>query len=111
MNMLLSGLLASLLFVCATAAYAVDVRGRVETQNPYARGPYPFAQAPVSLFQFVPPGQWRIVSQTLTDPNGMYYFRGLPPGRYVVQVHGQNFTIDVHSGNFQDVPPILVRRF
>lgn len=112
MTQLKSVLLGALLLLCALAASAADISGRVDTQNPYVRYAYPFVYAPVYLFQWAPTGQWTLVNQTATDTSGMYYFRQLSPGSYVVQVNGQNFPVEVdQAGPFQHILPIFVRRF
>lgn len=107
---LYSALVGVLLLLWALPAFSADLRGRVDTQNPYTPFPFPLSHATVYLLQWVPPG-WNMISQTATDAYGMYYFRGVPPGQYVVQVNNQNFSVTVFNGPFQELPPIFVRRF
>lgn len=97
------------LLVWVLTAVAVDLRGRVDSQNRYAR--YPFALTHVALDLWVLDSEgWRKVASTANDAQGTYYFSGQRPGKYMLQVHGQNFPITVNNVRFQNITPILVRR-
>lgn len=103
-------LLAVLFLLWASPALSVDLRGRVDSHNPYASTPFPLSNTPVYLWRWVP-SRWNLVAQTITDPSGMYYFSRISPGNYMIQVHGQNFPVTVRNVPFQDIPPVLVRRY
>lgn len=92
-----------------TSAYAGDLRGRVDGRNPYYPHPFPISGVPVQLYEQRPQG-WFIVASAYTGPDGMYYFRGIRPGQYVIQVQGMNFPLVVAFQPFQDIPLILVMR-
>lgn len=91
-----------------------NIRGRIDTFNPYIGTPAPAAGVIVELFITGPaPGQWIMVGKTVTDYAGFYYFSRVRPGHYVMRVAGRmNFTIavvmiDYSIYQFQDLPPVL----
>jgi hypothetical protein len=90
--------------------HATDLRGRVDGRNAYYPRPFPLAGAPVMLYAFRPQFGWRVVATAYTGPDGLYYFRNIPPGSYTLQVQGLNFPLNVAPASYQDVPPVLVSR-
>jgi hypothetical protein len=105
----LPALVALILACLSLSASAVDIRGRVDVRNAYSPRPFPLAGATVTLFVRQPTG-WRVIANASTGPDGLYYFRGVAPGSYVLQVQGRNFPITLSQASFQDVPPLLVQR-
>ena len=55
-------------------------------------------------------GQWKVTASAFTGPNGMYYFRGIAPGKYVLQVQGRNYPAQVGNAPLQDIPPVVIPR-
>jgi hypothetical protein len=110
MRRIVSTCVACLLAVFAFCAYAVDIRGRVDGRNAYTPRPYPIAGVPVTLFVHQQPTGWRVLANSYTGPDGIYYFRGVPPGSYVLQVQGRNFPVTLSQSPFQDIPPLLIQR-
>jgi hypothetical protein len=110
MRRMVSALVACLLATLAFCAYAVDIRGRVDGRNAYTPRPYPIAGVPVTLFVHQQPTGWRVLANAYTGPDGIYYFRGVPPGSYVLQVQGRNFPVTLSQSPFQDIPPLLIQR-
>lgn len=99
----------ALVLLAATAAAATDLRGRVEGTNSYSSTPFPLGGTALYLYQ-QQAGQWRVVSSAYTAPNGMYYFRGIAPGKYVLQVERRNYAVQVGNTPLQDVPPVVIAR-
>lgn len=104
-KLLALGLLAAL----ALQAAATELRGRVDGVHPYAPYPFPLGGARVQLYVFTPQGPRPFV-YTYTGGDGMYYFTGIAPGNYTLQVNGVlNFPLTVYPVPQQDIPPILWR--
>jgi hypothetical protein len=109
------------LLVISAAARATDLRGKVESP---AAGPtgvqpsatpqasaaparkVPLAGAAVALFVL---GENTPVHTTSTDADGFYYFTGIKPGSYVLQIHGANYPLTVQDTKQQDVAIITVQ--
>lgn len=100
---------AVLMLAASAAAGATDLRGRVDGRNDFSRSPFPLAGTALQLYR-QDAGQTRLAASAFTGPNGMYYFRGVAPGRYVLQVQGRSFPVQVHNAPLQDVPPLVVAR-
>jgi hypothetical protein len=102
----------TLLCVLATfslQSIATELRGRVEGIHPYASYPFPFGGARVDLYASSPQGPL-LVGYAYTGGDGIYYFSGIYPGAYSLQVNGLlNFPLVVYPRPFQDIPPILLR--
>ncbi|RPI19979.1 MAG: carboxypeptidase regulatory-like domain-containing protein [Acidobacteria bacterium] len=96
-------------FMLAGAAAATDLRGRVDARNNYAGTPFPVAGTAVSLYR-EEGGQRRMVQSAYTAPNGMYYFSGVAPGRYTLQVERHSFHVEVGNARLQDLRPIVIAR-
>ena len=96
-------------FILAGAAAATDLRGRVDARNNYASTPFPVAGTAVSLYR-EEGGQRRMVQSAYTAPNGMYYFSGVAPGKYTLQVERHSFHVEVGHARLQDLRPIVIAR-
>jgi hypothetical protein len=107
---LLALIVGAMAFLCAPNVYPTDLRGRVDGYNPYTRMSGSVPGVSVALFVVYPNGQYGIVRQTVTGPDGMYYLTGIYPGQYVLQVGGLNYPLIVVSQQLQDIP-IITRTF
>jgi hypothetical protein len=94
-------ILFTILVVSAGTVGATDLRGRVDGLS----GPLPLVD--VALFAGQN-GTFTLVHKTVTDRDGMYYFTGVRPGQYVLQLAGVNYPLDVGTGPTQDIP--IIRR-
>jgi len=93
----------------SSQSVATELRGRVDGIHPYAPRPFPLGGARVDLYMFSPQGP-RQIRVTYTGSDGMYYFSGINPGTYTLQVNGVlNFPLVVHPTPQQDIQPILLR--
>jgi hypothetical protein len=99
-------LLLLLLFALPPIAWATDLRGRVDGRNP-ATGTKPLGGVLIGLFSVGPNNSYTLVRQASTGPDGVYYLRGIAPGKYVLQVAGVNYPVAVGAGPNQDIPVIL----
>jgi hypothetical protein len=90
----------------ATVAAATDLRGRVDGRNPNGYV-FPRAGATVALYQQTGAG-WTLVRQTQSGADGMYYFPGIAPGGYGLQVNTLNFPLQVSANPAQDIPAVVV---
>ena len=108
MNLIASAA-GTLLLAAASNAFATDLRGRVDGRNAYSPTPYPIGGTPLELYR---EDRGRLIRQgaTFTAPDGMYYFRGVTPGRYVLQVQGGSYPLQVRDQFVQDVPPVVLKR-
>ena len=64
----------------------------------------------VALFEVRPNGGFNLVRQTVTGPNGEYYFNGVRAGDYVLQIAGINYPLEVRATGMQDIPIIAPAR-
>ena len=96
-------------FMLAGAAAATDLRGRVDARNNYSSASFPVGGTAVSLYR-EERGQRRMVQSAYTAANGMFYFSGVAPGRYTLQVERRSFQVDVGSAPLQDLRPIVITR-
>lgn len=102
-------LIAVLIIIIPSVSDATNLRGRIDGRNQYSGVPYPVGHASVNLY-FQVPGGWRMIAGTRTGFNGMYFFKNIAPGYYVLQVNGrQNYPISVYNQPYQDIPPILLQ--
>jgi hypothetical protein len=90
----------------AATARATDLRGRVDTRNPYTQTTVPFPGVGIALFATLQNGTFVIVRQTVTGPDGMYYFTGVLPGQYILQIGGVNYPLSVAAMPREDIPII-----
>jgi hypothetical protein len=99
-----------LVLFMTVSARATDVRGMVTA--PVSNG-FVYSQAGrpgiyVVLAVATPYGP-RPLAQSMTDPNGFYFFFGVPPGQYVLVVGPAQYPVAIGMGPAQDIPPILLR--
>jgi hypothetical protein len=101
------------LFILAQLSNATDLRGRVDGTHGYSPVPFAMARVPVTIFaaQPSPYGGANYIPQatTVTGGDGMYYFRGIPPGVFVLQIGGNNYPLQVLPQAAQDIQPVLLR--
>lgn len=88
-----------------------NTRGLIQTYDPYYRVYVPLHSATVDLYSYnYSTGQWQIVAHTVSNQNGFYFFYGLIPATYYVQVNrSKNYQIfvqwiDYQYYQFQDLP-------
>ena len=91
-----------------SALYGTDLRGRIDGFNPFTNMPGPLPGIVVTLFAVMPDGQFTVVRQGVTGPDGMYYLLGVYPGQYVLQIAGVNYPLSVGAFQLQDIP--IIRR-
>lgn len=97
------------LCLLTTVAGATNLRGRVEGKHAYAPAPFPASRITVELLVPDVGGQWQVAYRAVSGPDGMYYFAGVKPGKYILHVNGQlNFNLTVGPGPTQDVAPVVV---
>jgi hypothetical protein len=89
---------------------STDLRGGVVGYNPNAQKAQPLAGVGVALFEVMKNGNFNLVRQTVTGPDGNYYFSGIVAGHYVLQIDGTNYPLEVHKGERQDIPIITATR-
>lgn len=94
------------LFTAVVSLRATDLRGRVDGPNHVTHLQEPLPGITVALFATLPDGKFSIVRQTVTGPDGMYYFSGIGPGEYVLQIGGTNYPLRVTATTRQDIPTI-----
>ena len=95
--------IASVLIICEPAR-AVNLRGRVDAQNPFSRQTLPLPGARVDLWY-----QGQLVRTTITGPDGFYYFNS-GTGDHEIVVNGQvRVHVSIQNQPWQDIPPILAR--
>ena len=100
-------ILAAIVLLSAGMARATDLRGRVDGFNNYTGMAGPLPGVGIGLFMQWPNGTFSVVRQTMTGLDGMYYFRGINPGQYVLQIGGVNYPLFVAAMPMQDIPIIL----
>jgi hypothetical protein len=103
-------ILLAILIVSAATVLATDLRGRVDGFNPNTQMNGPLPGVGVALFATQPNGTFAIVRKAVTDPDGIYYFRGVYPGQYVLQIGGTNYPLEVGTTQMQDIPIIARAR-
>lgn len=100
-------LILLLVLIASTAMLrATDLRGGVQGLNPYTGRHGPLPGLGVGLFAQLSNGSFVLVSQTVTGPDGLYYFKGIVPGPYVLQIAGVNYPLGVANVPQQDIPII-----
>jgi hypothetical protein len=99
---LLFVVLLEIVVVCTATAGGTDLRGLVETRN--NSSPVPGIE--VALF-IQKNGSFLPVRKAVTGPDGYYYFRGVEPGPYFLQVAGVNYNLNVKDQKeMQDIPVV-----
>ena len=97
-------LLLEMLVVSAPILRATDLRGGVVG----LAGPR--VGVGVALFEVKPNKKFSLVRQTVTAPNGKYYFNNVHPGQYVLRIGGIDYPLEVREGQMQDIPVIAPPR-
>jgi hypothetical protein len=100
------------LWVIAQLADATDLRGRVDGKHNYSPVPFPMPRAQVTIFvtQQNPAGGVNYIQKatTVTGADGMYYFRDIPPGDFILQINGTNYPLKVLPQPVQDIQAVLL---
>lgn len=102
----LAGVLAFISLGVAGVGQATELRGLIESRNPYNGIVYPRQGATVTLLAWNGL-QWIPFRQVVTGPDGMYYFTQVGPGPYVLNVNGLGYNLQVMNLVYQDIPPVL----
>jgi len=97
-------LLLEMLVVSGPILRATDLRGSVVG----LAGPR--VGVGVALFEVKTNKKFSLVRQTVTAPNGKYYFNNVHPGHYVVRVGGIDYPLEVGEMQIQDIPVIAPPR-
>lgn len=98
-------IIAIILF--SSFGFATDVRGRVDTQNPYNGYYQPLPRAEVAL---VNPMNNQPVSVTYTGSDGFYYFYNIYPGNYILVVNRSlRLPVSIMNTPGFDINPVLFR--
>jgi hypothetical protein len=102
----------------AWAQTSVELRGRVDSSNRLSKATYPLQGTSVKLYSCTS-GRSRLCddlkSTTYTGTDGLYYFREVPPGAYLIVIEEGRLKIPLevdgrYRGSTQDVGPVLLRR-
>jgi hypothetical protein len=104
-------LLLEILLVSTASVPATDLRGGVVGFNLCGQKTGACPGVAVALFGTTSNGTFGIVRQTVTGLDGLYYFSGVYPGQYVLQVGGVNYPLAVGATQIQDIPILLAARF
>jgi len=83
---------------------ATDLRGDVVGRAG------PLVGVGVALFEVKPNKTLRRVRETVTAPDGKYYFNKVHPGQYVLRIRGINYPLEVRETQMQDIPVIAPPR-
>ena len=96
-----------ILLFTSSFVIATEVRGRVDTQNPYNGYYQPLPRAEVAL---VNPMNNQPVAVTFSGMDGFYYFYNIYPGNYYLVVN-RNLRVPVSIPNVPgfDINPVLFR--
>ena len=97
-------LFLEMLAVSAPILRATDLRGGVVGLAG------PLVGVGVTLFEVKPNKTLRCVRETVTAPDGKYYFNKVHPGQYVLRIHGINYPVEVGETQVQDIPLIVPSR-
>jgi hypothetical protein len=93
-----------MLVVSAPILRATDLRGGVVGRAG------PRAGVGVALLEAKPNKTLRRVRETVTAPDGKYYFNNVHPGQYVVRIDGIDYPLEVGETHMQDIPVIAPPR-
>lgn len=99
--------LLTLLLLCVGTAAATDLRGRVDSRNPYNGAVYARSGAEVVLFAWNG-SAWVPAVTTTSGTDGMYYMQQVAPGQYQLRINGLWFPLAVANQPSQDVPAVVV---
>lgn len=99
-----------LFFVFTVHAFSqdVDIRGQIQTYSRFDSEYVALPNTSVDLYTYNN-GNWEIISQTLSNQDGYYFFYDIAPGNYYIQVNkSKNYRISVTKAKtrkqFQDLP-------
>jgi len=90
-------LLLKIFLITAGTVRATDLRGGLAGRDRDSG-------VGVALFEVRPNGAFNLVRQTVTDPDGKYYFNNVRAGHYVLQIDGINYPLEVDATKMQDIP-------
>ena len=99
-------LLLEIFLMTAATVRATDLRGGVAGLDRDSQLPTPVSGVGVALFEVRPNGAFNLVRQTVTGPDGKYYFNDVRAGHYVLQIGGINYPLEVGATEMQDIPII-----
>ncbi|MBU0943531.1 MAG: hypothetical protein KJ804_02630 [Proteobacteria bacterium] len=95
-------------FYGTTPVGATDLRGRVDGIGQWASAPFPLAKASVEIKR--QDNSQSVVAVYRTGRDGMYYFRNVSPGQYLLVVNNSlTVPIQVETTPLQDIGPLLFR--
>jgi hypothetical protein len=97
-------LLLEMLVVSTPILRATDLRGDVVGMAG------PLVGVGVALFEVKPNKTFRRVRETVTTPNGKYYFNNVHPGQYVLRIGRIDYPLEVRDTEMQDIPVIAKPR-
>src|SRR4029077_21054352 len=97
-------LFLEMLVVFAPILRATDLRGGVVGLAG------PLVGVGVALFEVKLNNTLRRVRETVTAPDGKYYFTNVHPGQYVLRIGGINYPLEVRETQIQDIPVIAPPR-
>lgn len=110
LGLTLAPVLTALVVIAVSPGYATDLRGRVDGRTQFSPSPFPMRGAEVGIWTYHPQLGWRPIATSHTGLDGMYYFRGIPPGRYSLIVNrspAATYDLIVQPSANQDIPPVL----
>jgi hypothetical protein len=101
-------LLLEILLASAATVGATDLRGGVVGPDPHTQVQNPLVGIGVALFAVKQDGTFSLVRQTATGHDGKYYFNAINAGRYILQIGGTNYQLEVNPAQSQDIPIIVI---
>src|SRR6476620_2649483 len=97
-------LFVEMLVVSAPILRATDLRGGVVGLAG------PLVGVGVALFEVKPNKSLRRVRETVTAPDGKYYFNKVHPGQYVLRIRGIDYPLAARETQMQDTPVLAPTR-
>ncbi|RPI19268.1 MAG: hypothetical protein EHM58_02095 [Ignavibacteriae bacterium] len=78
-------------------AQNIDIKGQVIKYNKFEKSNVPFNKVTLALYKLnTQDKSWILISKTISDENGEFYFYDVPVGEYYIQVNKKkNFKINV----------------
>jgi len=104
-------LLLEILLVSAAKVPATDLRGGVIGVNLFGQTTGAFPGVGVALFGMNVYGTFGLVRQAVTGLDGIYYFSGVYPGQYVLQVGGVHYPLTAGATQMQDIQILAAARY
>jgi hypothetical protein len=62
----------------------------------------------IILFLIKSDRTYKQAGTTISSSDGMYFFKDVAPGKYVIQVAGSNYPVEVIKTATQDLQPVVV---